>query len=171
MPDAMPKAPPGSRPGSGPRSGSAPRASSAPRSSGGAAKNKIREGLEGYTGLAAVGLAMSGDLWSSEIMGTVGPMWAETMADLAQQNAQLRKVLTALVEGGTWGAAVGTSVALVAPIIAHRASGLPDNLRSVLGMLPVTLRLYDEAAAEEWWGRYQAAQAAAENRNGSAPTT
>lgn len=163
MPDAMPKAPPGHKPR--PSTGGTTRPRTTPRG-GQTTRTKIKEGLEGYTQLASVGLAMTGDPWSSTVFDEVGPKWAEAMADLAMVNPQLERALSKLVEGGTWGAAVGLSVCMVAPIIAGRAP-LPDPVKQTLAMLPVTLNAVSKDTFEQFVKEQQAfaeaARAAANN--------
>lgn len=144
MPDAMPKMPTGPSI-KAPRSAPSRPAPRGPPTS----KTRIKEGLEGYTQLAAVGLAMTGDPWSSRVFEIVGPQWSEAMAELAMTNPQVRRVLSILVEGGTWGAAVGTSVAMLAPIIAGRVP-MSDSARQTLGMLPVTLHAVSKQQFQEF---------------------
>lgn len=161
MPDAMPKAPPGikPRPGAGPP----PRPRTASRTT---SKTKIKDGLEGYTQLAALGLALSGDQWSSKVFEIVGPTWAQSMADVAAINPQVEKALMALVEGGTWGAAIGSSVCLIAPVVAARVPGMSQSVRETIAMAPVTLGQVTKDQFREFMEEQQAyrnAAAAAEN--------
>lgn len=162
MPDAMPRVPPGVRPRAGTGSTPKPRTTPAGKQT---TRTKIKDGLEGYTQLASVGLAMTNDPWSSLVFDEVGPKWAEAMADLAMVNPQLERVLSKLVEGGTWGAAVGLSVCMVSPIIAGRAP-LPDPIKQALAMLPVTLNAVTKETFEQFVREQQdfhaAAQAAAQ---------
>lgn len=166
MPDAMPKMPtgPGIKP---PRSaGPRPTARRTP-----ASRTRIKEGLEGYTQLGSFALAMAGDPWSSKVFEVVGPRWAEAMADLAMSNPQVERALSILVEGGTWGAAVGTSIAMVAPIIAARAP-IPPKARETIGMLPVTLHAVTKEQFEEFVAEQRAWQEEARQRaqaNGQGP--
>lgn len=127
MPDSMPKPP--KAPSTAPR---------APRSSG--PSNKvIADGLKNLTQLGATGFGLMGDPITADVWTQVGPRWAEDVAELAKTNAALRRALTALVEGSQWGAVVGTSLCMVAPILGMHASALPDQMRATLTFLPQAL--------------------------------
>jgi len=95
-------------------------------------KQQIRDGLITYFNIGEGLLAATGDVLSAEVWHHGGPQCAEAWADLAMQNEQVNRALTKLVEGGAWGAAVGLSVAMVAPVIAARGTMLPMPVRFAL---------------------------------------
>jgi len=129
----------------------------APKKSG---KQQIRDGLTTYFTLGEGILAATGDILSAEVWHHGGPQCAEAWADLAAQNEQVNRVLTKLVEGGAWGAALGVSAAMVAPILGARATMLPVPVR--IAMQETGKRLIDESRMTD---RMRAALAAQEKAN------
>jgi len=84
-----------------------------------AAPRSIRDGLITYFTFGETALAMTGDLLSAEVWHHGAPICAEAWADLAAQNDAVNRALSKLIEGGAWGAAVGSSLCMLAPIIAN----------------------------------------------------
>ena len=132
--------------------------------------SKIKDGLEQYIKLGAAGLSATGDIYSAEVWRQGATPFAEAWAEVAAQNEQVRRILSGLVEGGMWGAAVATSAALLAPVIAMR---VPMSLpaRMMLLNVPTMLHVVDKDKLEESIGEYMKAaqdmmQQAAKNGNG-----
>jgi len=101
-----------------------PRASGRPSSAFSGKKQtgaRIREGLLTYFTLGETALAATGDLLSAEVWHHGAPVCAEAWADLAAQNDAVNRALSKLIEGGAWGAAIGSSLCMLAPIVATYA--------------------------------------------------
>lgn len=133
-PRAVPPPPPPTRP---------PAPKPAPRN--GSRSLPIRRIEDGVTRLAqgvAGGIAMTGNVEASEIWRLGAPQFGQAWAGVAEVNDQVRKTLTTLLEGGAWGAAITSSLALLAPLIVPY---LPVNsmTKMTAGQLPFILGVVD----------------------------
>lgn len=77
--------------------------------------------------------AASGDQYCAEIVALRSPALAQSWAELARQNASVKRVLESLVEGSAWGGVIFSTLGIAIPIAKHH--GLyrgPDPFSLVL---------------------------------------
>lgn len=130
--------------------GGAPRAAKAPTKPSPASKTEIRTALEQVTNMGAFVFQVRGEDFPALVMTQTGPQWAEAMADLAEQDPRLKRMLTALTQGGVMGAAILSTGMMVLPILAYyQALPLPPQVVGALASLPSNMmEMTDEEKAE-----------------------
>lgn len=113
----------GGAPGPTPRAASTPR----PRS------NSLEAKLGEFFGSFSLVFAATGDQYCAEIIAARAPALASSWAELAKQNASVRRVLESLMEGSAWGAVILSTLGVAVPIAKHH--GLyngPDPFSAIL---------------------------------------
>jgi hypothetical protein len=99
--------------------GSTPRpprgAAPPPRARAGSLESKLGE----LFGSFSLVFAATGDQYCAEIVAQRSPALAAAWADLAKQNASVKRVLEGLVEGSAWGAVIFSTLGITIPIAKH----------------------------------------------------
>ncbi len=74
---------------------------------------------DAYRAIGA-GFAMTGDEFSSALIGSQAPALATAWVELAERDANVRKTLERLMSGSAWGSIVMMHIMIIFPILAHR---------------------------------------------------
>jgi len=116
-----------------------------------ASKADIAKALEQYTNMVGFGFQVRGQDFPALVMTHTGPAWAASMAELAEQDPRLKRMLTLLTQGGVMGAAVLSTGVMVLPILAYyQALPLPPVAVGAVASLPANMveGMTDEDRAE-----------------------
>lgn len=98
-------------------------------------------------GSVAFMVAATGDLYCAQIITSQAEDVARAWIKLANENAQVKKLLSRLVEGSAWGEAIVTTLVMALPIAAHHGL-VPAGMAMPFGFVPPSEEVQDEAAGE-----------------------
>ena len=82
-------------------------------------EGKLARQLEDFLIQIGLGLALTGDEFSANVVATKAPEVAAAWARLAAKNPRVRQVLEAMMTASDWSTAVSATLGLVLPIAAH----------------------------------------------------
>lgn len=132
-----------------------------------ASVGKIEEGLTDlFTGLALVAQAGGNDI-AFVVLTSRGPKLARAWAELARQNASVRRVIERLMTGGAWGGVIMSSVSVAMPLAASYGVTLPPPLALAGSMFQLTPEEYAEAMQLRTMREQVASDFANANQNGN----
>lgn len=86
--------------------------------------------LEDFFTYFSLPFAAVGDIYCAEVIAAGAPQLAEAWAALAKENANVKRVLDKMMQGGAWGGVVVSTAAVVIPIAGHH------------GLLPASLQFF-----------------------------
>lgn len=115
-----------------------------------ATKSQIQEALKEQTAVVGMMFAIKGDIYPSMVMEHAGPEWAKQMAELAEHNPQLKRVLTLATQGGVTGAAIFSTVVMVLPILAYY-NVVPAVIQGHAAQLPLRFDTVDPEELQNAW--------------------
>lgn len=133
------------------QAGAAAASSPPPRPTSGG--RTLQSRLEELLGGLALPYSAMGDDYAAQLIATRTPAIAEAWADLAKQNAAVKRVLERLVQGTAWGGVVLSSAGLAIPLLAHH-NILPlvvDPFSGMYGGAPVIPRRGDKQQRMPDW--------------------
>lgn len=75
--------------------------------------------LAEFLGICSFPFAAAGDQYSAQIVALRSPALATALADLAKENAAIKRVLERVLEGSAWGAVGLAAASIILPICQH----------------------------------------------------
>lgn len=83
---------------------------------------------------SSIAFAVSGDVYSAQVVSLRSPALASALADLAKENAAVRRILDRLLEGSAWGSVLFALAAIIIPIC--QAHGIIPGSDPFVAMMP-----------------------------------
>lgn len=82
-------------------------------------KGSLESRLNEFLGAASIPFAVAGDNYSAQIVAARSPALAKSLAELANENAAVKRVLNRIMEGSAWGGVAIASLSIILPICQH----------------------------------------------------
>lgn len=128
--------------------------------------SSIEKSLNELVNVASGMLALRGDMYPSLVVAQEGPGWSTAMVALAEESPAVKQALTKLTQGGVVGAAVISSLAMVAPVLAYYGV-IPGMAAGIAANMPFN-RMDDpagkQALQEAWAMKYGTPEGGAEEQ-------